>query len=166
MRAEWRQAGRAEADLSATAFALGCVLADGEPADSPRAMAQAGPRAAVMLHRAADEALSGLKPGTSMPSQARAELDGYIALARTFAPADARYLQNHRGHLMVVKPEERRFVTADLIRATSFTAGEAEIRGRIEALRGAGYTQFTIQLVPGQEAAIADWARIRQAFGP
>jgi 5,10-methylenetetrahydromethanopterin reductase len=31
-------------------------------------------------------------------------------------------------------------------------------------LRGAGYTQFTIQLVPGQEAALADWARIRKAF--
>ncbi len=163
MRAEWRNAGRAPADLCATAFALGCVLADGESADSPRAMAQAGPRAAVMLHRAADEALSGLKPGTSMP-QARAELEGYIALARSFAPADARYLENHRGHLMVVKPQERRFVTADLIRATSFTAGEAEIKQRIDALRGAGYTQFTIQLVPGQEAAIADWARIRRAF--
>jgi len=164
MREAWRQAGRADADLSATAFALGCVLADGEPADSPRAMAQAGPRAAVMLHRAADEALSGLAPGVSMPSKGRAELDGYIALARTFEPKDALYLQNHRGHLMFVKPEEKPFVTADLIRATSFTATEAEIKERIEALRGAGYTQFTIQIVPGQEQAIADWARIRQAF--
>ena len=99
-----------------------------------------------------------------MPSKARAELEGYIALARTFEPADARYLQNHRGHLLFVKPEEKRFVTADLIRATTFTATEAEIRQRIDALRGAGYTQFTIQLVPGQEAAIADWARIRSAF--
>jgi 5,10-methylenetetrahydromethanopterin reductase len=85
-------------------------------------------------------------------------------LARTFEPVDARYLQNHRGHLLFVKPEEKRFVTADLIRATTFTATEAEIRQRIDALRGAGYTQFTIQLVPGQEAAIADWARIRSAF--
>src|SRR5579862_2416458 len=59
MRQEWRGAGRALEDLSATAFALGCVLGDGEPADSERAMAQAGPRAAVMLHRAADQALSG-----------------------------------------------------------------------------------------------------------
>jgi 5,10-methylenetetrahydromethanopterin reductase len=165
MREEWRAAGHPLADLSATAFALGCVLQEGEPADSERAMAQAGPRAAVMLHRAADAALSGLAPGTSMPSRARAELDGYVALARTFEPADARYLENHRGHLMRVKPDERHFVTADLIRDTSFTATEAEIRQRIDALRGAGYTQFTIQLVPGQEEAIADWARIREAFG-
>ena len=150
-------------NFSATAFALGCVLKDGEPADSERAMAQAGPRAAVMLHRAADEALSGLAPGASMP-KTRAELEGYVALARGFEPADARYLENHRGHLMFVKPAERPFVTADLIRATSFTATEPEIKRRIEALRGAGYKQFTIQLVPGQEEAIADWARIRQAF--
>jgi 5,10-methylenetetrahydromethanopterin reductase len=164
MRQEWVKAGHAVGDLSATAFALGCVLQEGEPADSERAMAQAGPRAAVMRHRAADEALSGLKPGTSMPSKARPELEGYIALARDFEPRDAPYLQNHRGHLMFLKPEDRRFVTADLIRATSFTASEAEIKQRIDALRGAGYTQFTIQLVPGQERALADWARIRRAF--
>jgi 5,10-methylenetetrahydromethanopterin reductase len=164
MRTAWREAGRAAGDLQATAFALGCVLADGEPADSPRAMAQAGPRAAVMLHRAADEALSGLKPGTAMPTPAGGEMAGYIALARSFEPKDAPWLHNHRGHLMFVKPEERPFVTADLIRATSFTATETEIKARIAALRDAGYTQFTIQIVPGQEAALADWARIRKAF--
>ena len=51
-----------------------------------------------------------------------------------------------------------------MIAETSFTASEAEIKQRIEALRGAGYTQFTIQLVPGQEKAIEDWGRIRKAF--
>jgi 5,10-methylenetetrahydromethanopterin reductase len=163
MRQEWAKAGRAPADLSATAFAVGCVLADGEPADSERAVAQAGPRAAVSLHRAADEALAGLPPGVAMP-EARAEIAGYIALARRFQPADAVYLENHRGHLMFVKPEERPFITAELIRATSFTATEVEIKRRIEALRGAGYTQFTVQLTPGQESAIADWNRIRKAF--
>ena len=164
MRDAWSKAGHAMGDLQAIAFALGCVLKDGEPADSDRAMAQAGPRAAVMLHRAADEALAGLAPGVAMLSKATPELQGYIDMARGFEPKDAPYLQNHRGHLMFVKPEEKRFVSAELISATSFTAGEAEIKQRIEALRGAGYTQFTIQLVPGQEAALADWARIRKAF--
>jgi 5,10-methylenetetrahydromethanopterin reductase len=164
MREAWSKAGHAMGDPQATAFALGCVLQDGEPADSERAMAQAGPRAAVMLHRAADEALAGLAPGVAMLSKTTPELQAYIDLARGFEPKDAPYLQNHRGHLMFVKPEEKRFVSADLIRATSFTASEAEIKQRIEALRGAGYTQFTIQLVPGQEAALADWGRIRKAF--
>jgi alkanesulfonate monooxygenase SsuD/methylene tetrahydromethanopterin reductase-like flavin-dependent oxidoreductase (luciferase family) len=162
MRKAWTEAGHALGDLQATAFALGCVLKDGEPADSPRAMAQAGPRAAVMLHRAADEALAGLAPGVAMLSTP--EIRAYIELARGFEPKDAPYLENHRGHLMFVKPEEKRFVSAELIASTSFTASEAEIKQRIEALRGAGYTQFTIQLVPGQESALADWARIRKAF--
>ena len=120
-------------DLQATAFALGCVLQDGEPADSERAVAQAGPRAAVMLHRAADEALLNMKPTQALLAQ-RPELEGYVALARTYEPKDAPYLENHRGHLMFVKPAERKYVTADLIRATSFTATEGEIRQRIGAL--------------------------------
>ena len=33
MQQEWTKAGRTLAGLSATAFALGCVLQDGEPAD-------------------------------------------------------------------------------------------------------------------------------------
>ena len=77
MRDTWSKAGHAMGDLQATAFALGCVLKDGEPPDSERAMAQAGPRAAVMLHRAADEALAGLAPGVTMVSGTRPEMQGY-----------------------------------------------------------------------------------------
>jgi 5,10-methylenetetrahydromethanopterin reductase len=163
MRAAWTAAGNT-APLSAVAFALGCVLADGEPCDSPRAMAQAGPRAAVLLHRAADEALAGLPNTSKVPAAVAEAVRGYVELARTFEPADARYLTNHRGHLLFLKPEERRFVTAALIRETTFTATEAAIKDRVAALRDAGYTQFTVQLVPGQEAAIEDWARIMRAF--
>ena len=92
------------------------------------------------------------------------EIKAYIELARGFEPRDAPYLENHRGHLMFVKEQEKKFVSADLIANTSFTASEAEIKKRIEALRGAGYSQFTIQLVPGHDSALADWARIRKAF--
>ena len=92
------------------------------------------------------------------------EIDGYVEFARSFEPADARYLENHRGHLMFVKPEEKKFVSAKMIAETSFTASEAEIKTRIEALRAAGYRQFTIQLVPGQEKAIEEWGRIAKAF--
>jgi 5,10-methylenetetrahydromethanopterin reductase len=165
MREAWTKAGHAVGDLKATAFALGCVLQDGEPADSERAMAQAGPRAAVMLHRAADEAMMGFKPGTTaMPARQRPEIEGYLEVAKGFEPKDAPYLNNHRGHLMFVKPEERKFVTADLIKMTSWTATESELKQRIGTLRDAGYTQFTIQIVPGQEKAIEDWGKIRKAF--
>ena len=86
-----------------------------------------------------------------------------LELARTYEPADARYLENHRGHLMFVKPAEQKFVTAELIRRTSFTATEPVVIERIAALGDAGYTQFTVQIVPGQEAAVEDWARVKAA---
>lgn len=164
MQTSWVAAGRARSELSAVAFALGCVLQSGEPYDSPRAMAQAGPRAALYLHRAADEALAGLRNSSPTdPAVAEAVL-GYVELARGFEPEDARYLRNHRGHLLFVRPEERRFVTADLIRTSSFTATERELIERIGAMQDAGYSQFTVQITHGQEAAIDDWARVKEAF--
>lgn len=162
MRQTWAAAGRGH--LFSTLFAVGCVLDDGEPYDSERAMAQAGPRAAVTLHRFADEALAGLPNASGIPPAAAEAIQGYVELARTFEPADAPYLTNHRGHLLFLKPEERPFVTAELIRATTLTATEAELKRRIGDLRDAGYTQLTIQLVPGQEDAIEDWVRIFRAF--
>ena len=165
MQAAWSKAGHEAGDMKAVAFALGCVLADGEAFDSPRAMAQAGPRGAVLLHRAADEALAGLPNTSPVPDAVATEVAGYVALAREFEPADARYLENHRGHLMFLREAEKPFVTGELIRRTSFTGTEAAIGDKIAALRDAGYTQFTIQLVPGHEVAIEDWARIKRAFG-
>ena len=164
MKASWAEAGRAEQDLSAVAFALGCVLEQGEKLDSDRAVAQAGPRAAVLLHRAADEALAGLPNTSPVPASVAEAVAGYVALARCYEPADARYLENHRGHLMAVKPGERPFVTAELIRQTTFTGTEPDLLDRIAALRDAGYTQFTIQLIPGQEHAIEDWGRLKAKF--
>ena len=165
MRAAWAKAGRVPGDLVATGFALGCVLGDGELYDSARAMAQAGPRAAVLLHRAADEALSGLPNSSPVPEAVAEVVAGYVEMARGFEPADARYLENHAGHLMAVKDSERRFVTAALIREMTFTGTEAALTQRIANMRDAGYTEFTIQVVPGQEGAIEDWARIMRRLG-
>lgn len=161
MRKSWTGAGRAPSDLTAVAFALGCVLQPGETLESDRVMAQAGPRAAVLLHRAADEALAGLPNTSPIPEAVRETVARYVELARGFEPADARYLENHRGHLMKVMDNERSFVTGELIRQTTFTGTEPDLLERIAALRDAGYTQFTIQLTPGNEAAIEDWGRLK-----
>jgi 5,10-methylenetetrahydromethanopterin reductase len=164
MHESWRSAGRAADTLYATAFVSGCVLAPGEPVDSPRAMAQAGPRAAVLLHRAADVAMSGWQNTSDVPDAVAAQVADYLALAERFEPADARYLMNHRGHLIFLKDEERPLITADLIRRTTFTATAPEITQRIGALRDAGYSQFVVPIIPGCEDSIEEWGRIRKAF--
>src|SRR5579862_937973 len=164
MRRLWAAAGQAEEALDAVVLTGGVVLGEHEPADSPRAIAQAGPRAAMLLHRAADAALMGWPALAEMPPAVAEAVAGYVALARNFRPQGAHYLENHRGHLMFVKPEEREFVTADLIRLTTFAAREPELKERIAALAAAGYREIAIQIVPGQEHAIEDWGRIRRAF--
>jgi 5,10-methylenetetrahydromethanopterin reductase len=142
----------------------GAILEEGEPADSPRAIAQAGPRAAMLLHSAAGAALVGLPIMAAMPPSVAETVAGYVELARKFTPQGAHYLENHRGHLMFVKPQERPFVTAELIRRTTYTATEGELKARFAALAEAGYTEIAVQIVPGQEHAIEDWGRIRRAF--
>jgi 5,10-methylenetetrahydromethanopterin reductase len=164
MQAEWAKAGRDGDALDSVVVTGGAVLAEGEPIDSPRAVAQAGPRAAMLLHRAADQALMGLPTIAAIPSEVAATVAAYVEVARRFTPQGAQYLNNHRGHLMFVKPEERPFVTAELIRRTTFTATEDELRRRIEALDAAGYREIALQIVPGQEHAIEDWGRLRRAF--
>ncbi len=99
-----------------------------------------------------------------MPPAVAETVAGYVELARKFTPQGAHYLENHRGHLMFVKREERRFITAELIRLTTFTATERELKERIAALADADFTEIALQIVPGQEHAIEDWGRIRRAF--
>jgi 5,10-methylenetetrahydromethanopterin reductase len=164
MRVAWAEAGQQREALEAIVLTGGVVLEDGEPADSPRAVAQAGPRAAMLLHRAADAALMGLPTIATIPPELADTVAGYVEVARGFRPQGAPYLENQRGHLMFVKPEERPFVTADLIRLTTFAATESKLKERIAALADSGYDEIAIQIVPGQEHAIEDWGKIRRAF--
>lgn len=164
MAAQRAAAGHGGTALDAVLLTGGAVLAEGEPTDSPRAVAQAGPRAAMLLHRAADAALSGWPALATVPPALAATVAGYVEKARQFTPQGAAYLENHRGHLMFVKPVERPFITAELIRETTFTATERELRERVAALEAAGYNEIAFQIVPGQEHAIEDWGRIRRAF--
>jgi 5,10-methylenetetrahydromethanopterin reductase len=143
-------AGREPSAVYRTVFSLGCVLADGEPADGPRAMAQAGPGVAVGWHGLIERLNA---TNTPIPPELRERYNRY-------EPADARYLGLHRGHLLFVRDDERDLVTGDAIRSGTFTGTAAELRDRIPALEAAGYDQLTIQLVYGHEDAVDDWARV------
>jgi 5,10-methylenetetrahydromethanopterin reductase len=165
MRGTWQAAGRARDALTAVAWIGGAVLEEGEPVDGPRGMAMAAPRAAMLLHRAADAALAGYPAPVAMLPEFAAAVEGYLAHAKGFEPARAYYLANHVGHLMHVRPDEQKFITAEMIRKTSFIGTAADLTRRIGALRDAGFAQVVFSIPPGQEHAIEDWGRIRRAFG-
>jgi 5,10-methylenetetrahydromethanopterin reductase len=158
MRTAWFEADRTK-PLYSTQFALGCVLQKGESADSPRALAQAGPLVAVLFHNLVETTSVGAMAAV-LPAHVNAALEQYRKIYKTYEPADARYLQNHRGHLMFLKPEEKALLTADLIEGFSLTATADVLVERLKMLKAAGYSQFTIQVVEGHEEALTDWARV------
>jgi len=163
MRATWAAFGQDPGTLNAIAWAGGCVLRPGEPHDSPRAIAQAGPRTMTLLHRAADAALGGY-PAIHLPEEFADKVAGYVAMVRNYSPQGAHYLGNHRGHLMFVRPDERPFLTGEMIRRMTWTATEGELIERVAALEAAGFSQVVFSILPGQEQAVEDWGRIRAAF--
>ena len=66
----------------AVAWIGGAVLEEGEPVDGPRGMALAAPRAAMLLHRAADTALAGYPAPLAMRPEFAARSEAYVAHAR------------------------------------------------------------------------------------
>ena len=61
---------------------------------------------------------------------------------------------------MYLRAEEQQFIDGETLKAVSLTGTAEEIRARVATMEKAGYDQMAIQLVPGQEAAIEDWARV------
>jgi len=159
MQRAWDEAGVAPAARTATAFTGGCVLADGEAWDSPRARAQAGPHATVALHNGVEVAEFG-NMGRSVPPALAPLLERYRQIYEKYEPVDARYLTNHRGHLMFLRPEEQEVCTADLIRTMTFTGTRAELRERIRELGAAGYDHFAISIRHGHPQMLEEWADV------
>jgi 5,10-methylenetetrahydromethanopterin reductase len=159
MQTAWRAAGIDPATRVATAFTGGSVLKDGEAFDGARAQAQAGPHATIALHNLVEVEEFG-NMGRSLPPHLAPLLERYRQIYDTYEPADARYLSNHRGHLMFLRPEEHEVCTADLIRTLTFTDTAPALRERIRALRAAGYNHVSIHVRHGHPEMLEEWADV------
>lgn len=162
MRRAWQAAGRAPENLQANLFFLGAVLTGDAEEDAARLMAQAAPQTAVMFHNMADEV--GAMGGANMSSGPLGDIaNEYLNLHAQYKPEDAKYLENHRGHLMYVRPEERH-ITPELAQSTTLSGRREELIERLREIKRLGYTQVTVQVVHGHESALDDWAEVFQAL--
>jgi 5,10-methylenetetrahydromethanopterin reductase len=159
MRAAWREAGCDPAGLRATAAIGGCILREGEPADSPRARAQAGPTATIALHSLVERDEFG-DLGRPVPARLASLVERYRKIYLAYEPADARYLSNHRGHLMFLRPEEQEICTAELIRATTFTGTKAEVREHLSELVRVGFDHVGVTIRHGHPEMLEEWADV------
>lgn len=162
MRDVWAKAGNAPDALNANLFFLGAVLTGDKMEDDKKLMAQAAPTTAVIFHGLADEC--GPMGGQELPPGPLQEVaKEYLKVHETYEPSDAKYLENHRGHLIFLRPEETH-ITPDLARATSMSGTQEELVERLRDVKKAGYKQITVQLVHGHEEAIEEWAQVFKAI--
>jgi 5,10-methylenetetrahydromethanopterin reductase len=98
--------------------------------------------------------------GYRVPGDLQPLLDAYQELYAKYEPADARYLQVHRWHLMKLRPEEEPLATSDLIQRLTFSGPVASLREGIRTLQEAGFAQFAIHIRYGQNAMLEEWADV------
>jgi len=139
------QAGRDPASLYTTLLTTACLLRPGESYDSPRVKAQAGPWAMVALHALYER----VQNPAATPEPIRPLFTEYQAfIERQQLAKDRYYLELHDGHGLYLRPEEERFVTPAVVRATTMTATPEELIERLHALAAAGIKQVAFLATP------------------
>ena len=158
MRRLWLENRRDPDDFYPICVVAGRVLDDGEAVDSEKTRAQAGPSAAMLFHANVEEAEFGLLVHGTFPFPA--QLEEYRKVYQKYEPADARYLSNHRGHMMFVRPEETH-LTGDIIKAFTVTGTKKEVVERLKGIKALGFKQVQINTVPGHEEEMMErWADV------
>ena len=123
-----------------TALTTMVVLDPGEALDSPRVKAECGAMAMAAVHFAYDQFRNfGRKPTGYLAGI----WDDYRAMIEAY-PAERRHQRIHGGHNCWVLPEEERFLTPDILRATAMIGERDELIDRLAALAGAGLHQVMI----------------------
>ncbi len=117
-------------------LAFGTVLDPGEPADSARAFAAAGPALTVVYHGMyeADPAQVELLPGGA---EWRAELER--------EPVHLRHLAIHEDHLVRVTERDRPLLSGDGLRSFTWTGEAPELRARLASAAAAGTSEILFQ---------------------
>lgn len=124
--------GHPEFDWSAL-LAFGTVLDPGEPADSDRVLAAAGPAVTVVYHgmyEADPEGVDHLPGGAEW----RAELER--------VPPHLRHLAIHADHLVSVTDRDRPLLSADGITSFTWTGEAATLRARLDAVVAVGTSEI------------------------
>jgi alkanesulfonate monooxygenase SsuD/methylene tetrahydromethanopterin reductase-like flavin-dependent oxidoreductase (luciferase family) len=152
IRAGAAKSGRVlPADFHTAALTTAVVLRPGEHVDSERVVEQCGSQVGAALHYAY-EVWSKARDDAAIPAglaNVWQEYVDYVATMRT--PATKRYLQVHEGHCTYLVPAERRFVTAETIRASTMVGEPDDLIAQIRDAERAGLSE--VGLLPPMHAA-------------
>jgi alkanesulfonate monooxygenase SsuD/methylene tetrahydromethanopterin reductase-like flavin-dependent oxidoreductase (luciferase family) len=121
-------------DFYVSAMVTLALLYPGESLTSERIIAECGAAVISGLHYLVAR---HLETGEDPPEYARPIWKGYMAWLNE-APPDVRHQRLHNSHYSFVDPEEARFLTPDLVKATCLTGTPEELVKQIHTLEQQG----------------------------
>ena len=132
-------------DFHTAALSYACVLRPGESMTSDRVIDEIGPMAAATLHYWW-ELYQKDGDTSTVAGRCRNLWDEYLAFTEKMEmPPAKRYQQVHLGHCAFLPPEERRFITEDLIRSTGGLVGTPdEIIAMLREREAMGLSEITL----------------------
>jgi 5,10-methylenetetrahydromethanopterin reductase len=116
------------------------MLEPGEAPDSERIVAACGAAVITGLHYLVAH---HLETGEDPPEYARPIWKSYMEWLNE-SPPEVRHQRLHASHYSFLDPQEARFVTADLIRASCLTGTPAELVEQVRELERQGLTQVML----------------------
>jgi alkanesulfonate monooxygenase SsuD/methylene tetrahydromethanopterin reductase-like flavin-dependent oxidoreductase (luciferase family) len=123
-----------------TALTTMVVLDEGEAVDSPRVKAECGAMAMAAVHYAYDQYRNF---GHQPPNALAGIWEDYTSLLETY-PEERRHQRIHGGHNCWVLDEEEKFLTPQVLSASSMIGTRDELIERIHGLSAAGLDQIMI----------------------
>ncbi len=136
-----KAAGRAlPEDFLTCSLTCAVVLDRGEDLTSDRVIEECGAHVMSGLHYAYDKAR---QYGTEPPRHLHGMWEEFCALVEQ-EPELTRHNRIHAGHCTYLLPEERKFVTPELIRLACLVGSPSEIVEQIETVERAGLTQLML----------------------
>lgn len=136
-----KQAGKElRADFYVSAMMTLVMPQPGEALTSERIIAECGAAVVTGLHYLV---AWHLETGAEPPDYARPMWNGYMDWLNAAPPA-VRHQRLHNSHYSFVDPEEARFITPELIKATCLTGSPAELGEQIHGLEQQGLKQIML----------------------
>jgi len=136
-----KQAGRIlDQDFYVSAMVTLALLYPGESLTSERIIAACGAAVISGLHYLVAR---HLETGEDPPEYARPIWKGYMAWLNE-APPEVRHQRLHNSHYSFVDPEEARFLTPGLVKATCLTGTPEELVEQIQTLEQQGLRQMML----------------------
>jgi hypothetical protein len=132
-------------DFHTAALSYACVLQPGESMTSDRVIDEVGPMAAATLHYWW-ELYQKDGDTSTVAGRCRGLWEEYLSFTEKMeTPPAKRYQQVHLGHCAFLPPEERHFITEDLIRATGGLVGTPdEIIAMLREREAMGLNEITL----------------------